>query len=108
MKINWRGVYPAITTQFREDLSLDLDATARHIEALVAAGVSGLIMCGSLGENQTLDPAEKRRVVELAIKTVRGCVPVLSGVAESSTVAAVAKRRLLEKRFATASSSAVR
>lgn len=84
----WSGVFPAVTTQFREDQSLDLAATERHFGALLDAGVNGLIVCGSLGENQTLDPAEKRRVLELAIRTAAGRVPVLSGVAETSTAAA--------------------
>lgn len=84
----WSGVFPAVTTQFREDQTLDLPGTARHIEKLLESGVHGLIMCGSLGENQSLDPDEKRQVVELAVKTAGGRVPVLSGVAETSTIAA--------------------
>ena len=84
----WSGVFPAITTQLKRDQSLDLDGTGRHIEALLDSGVTGLIMLGSLGENQSLDAEEKRRVFELAVKTVSGRVPVLSGVAESSTAAA--------------------
>ncbi|WP_254512468.1 dihydrodipicolinate synthase family protein [Anatilimnocola floriformis] len=82
------GVFPAITTQFRQDLSLDLEGTARHIEALVASGIQGLIVCGSLGENQTLDAEEKRRVVDLAVQVAGKKIPVLSGVAETSTNAA--------------------
>jgi len=89
MKPHWTGVFPACTTQLKKDQSLDLPATARHFEALIESGVSGLIVCGSLGENQTLDPEEKRAVVKCAIETARGRVPVLSGVAESSTRAAV-------------------
>ena len=81
----WSGVFPAITTQLKRDQSLDLEGTARHIEVLLDSGVTGLIMLGSLGENQSLDAAEKRRVFECAVKTVNGRVPVLSGVAESST-----------------------
>jgi dihydrodipicolinate synthase/N-acetylneuraminate lyase len=88
MQSRWQGVFPAVTTQFRRDLTLDLDATARHLEALIASGVSGLIMCGSLGENQTLEADEKRRVVERAVRVAAGRVPVLSGVAETSTAAA--------------------
>jgi 4-hydroxy-tetrahydrodipicolinate synthase len=84
----WTGVFPAVTTQFRKDLSLDLDATARHWEALIASGISGLIVAGSLGENQTLDPAEKRVLVAEAVRVAAGRVPVLSGVAEMSTAAA--------------------
>jgi 4-hydroxy-tetrahydrodipicolinate synthase len=84
----WSGVFPAITTQLKRDQSLDLDATGRHVEVLIESGISGLIVLGSLGENQSFDPEEKRRVLEAAVKTVRGRVPVLSGVAESSTAAA--------------------
>ncbi len=84
----WTGVFPAVTTQFRQDGALDLEATARHWEALIESGVSGLIVCGSLGENQTLDPDEKRAVVKAAVEVARGRAPVLSGVAEMSTAAA--------------------
>lgn len=85
----WSGVFPAVTTQLKQDQSLDLPATTRHLEVLIDSGVSGLIMCGSLGENQTLAPEEKRAVVRCAVETARGRVPVLSGVAESSTTAAI-------------------
>jgi dihydrodipicolinate synthase/N-acetylneuraminate lyase len=89
MQPYWTGVFPAVTTQFKQDQSLDLDATARHFDAIIASGVSGLIVCGSLGENQTMTPDEKRAVIRCAVETSRGRVPVLSGVAESSTAAAV-------------------
>ncbi len=97
MKPNWTGVFPACTTQLKRDQSLDLPATARHLEKLVASGVKGLIMCGSLGENQTLDPDEKRAVVRCAVEVARGRIPVLSGVAESSTAAAIRYVRDVEK-----------
>ncbi|CAN5466461.1 hypothetical protein BH11PLA2_BH11PLA2_20770 [soil metagenome] len=84
----WTGVFPAVATQFHKDQSLDLPATTRHLEALLASGVNGLIVCGSLGENQQLDPAEKREVVANALAAARGRVPVVAGVAESSTAAA--------------------
>jgi dihydrodipicolinate synthase/N-acetylneuraminate lyase len=93
----WTGVFPAVTTQFRKDLSLDLEASSRHWEALIASGVSGLIIAGSLGENQTLDPAEKRTLVAEAVKVAAGRVPVLSGVAEMSTAAACQFVRDCEK-----------
>ncbi|MEO8427353.1 MAG: dihydrodipicolinate synthase family protein [Verrucomicrobiota bacterium] len=88
MKPYWQGVFPAVTTQLKKDQSLDLEATARHVEALIESGVTGLIMLGSLGENQALAPEEKRRVVEATVKVANGRVPVLSGVAENSTAAA--------------------
>ena len=89
MKPHWTGVFPACTTQLKRDQSLDLPATARHLEALIESGVSGLVTCGSLGENQTLEPDEKRAVVGCAVETARGRVTVLSGVAESGTAAAI-------------------
>jgi 4-hydroxy-tetrahydrodipicolinate synthase len=97
MKPNWKGVFPAVTTQLHQDQRLDLAATARHIEVLIDSGVDGLIMLGSLGENQSLDPDEKRQVMGMAIEVVAGRIPVLSGVAENSTAAAVRYARDLEK-----------
>lgn len=84
----WQGVFPAVTTQLREDQLLDLEATARHVSLLLDSGVTGLIMLGSLGENQTLTGEEKRQVLEMTVKLVNGRAPVLSGVAETSTAAA--------------------
>lgn len=89
MAQKWQGVYPAVTTQMKQDQSLDLPATAAHFEALIESGVQGLVVCGSLGENQAMDPEEKRLVVETAVKTSRGRVPVVAGVAETSTTAAI-------------------
>ena len=97
MRPKWTGVFPAVTTQFHEDGTLDLPNTERHLIALIESGVTGLILCGSLGENQTLDPAEKRSVVELAVKVAAKRVPVLSGVAELSTSAACRFVRDCEK-----------
>ncbi len=85
----WTGVFPAITTQMDRDGSLNLEATAKHIEVLIDSGVSGIVMLGSLGENQMLEPEEKRAVMDMAVETVEGRIPVLSGVAETSTSAAV-------------------
>ncbi|HYF53817.1 MAG TPA: dihydrodipicolinate synthase family protein [Salinarimonas sp.] len=87
-RIGWTGVFPAVTTQFREDFSLDIDATARVIEGLLRDGVSGLIVCGSVGENTSLTRHEKIAVMEAAQGVARGRVPVLCGVAEFTTAAA--------------------
>lgn len=85
----WQGVFPAVTTQMREDQSMDVEGTVRHVEALIESGVTGLIMLGSLGENQALDPGEKRDLIGAIVGAVKRRVPVLSGVAEPSTAAAV-------------------
>ncbi len=89
MKPHWTGVFPAITTQMNKSGTIDLDATARHAEVLIASGVSGLVFLGSLGENQPMTGDEKRLVIEAMVKVVSGRVQVLSGVAETSTAEAV-------------------
>jgi dihydrodipicolinate synthase/N-acetylneuraminate lyase len=81
----WQGVFPAITTQMHEDGSLNLEGTAEHAQVLIDSGVRGLIFLGSLGENQMLAPDEKRLVMREMVAAVGGQVPVLSGVAETST-----------------------
>src|ERR1700722_9347859 len=93
----WRGVFPAITTQFKRDQSIDLEATARHADVLIDSGVAGLIFLGSLGDNQPMRRDEKRMVIEVMVKAVNGRVPVLSGVAESSTQEACTYVRDVEK-----------
>lgn len=93
----WSGVFPAVVTQMHPDQSLDLEASARHFEALIESGISGLIVCGSLGENQCLQPEEKRAVLKCAVEVAKGRLPVLSGVAEMSTRAAIDYMRDGEK-----------
>ena len=97
MKPHWTGVFPAITTQMHQDGSLDLEATAVHVEVLIRSGINGLIFLGSLGENQPMTGDEKRRVMEVMIEVVNGRVQVLSGVAESSTAEAIRYTRDVEK-----------
>ena len=88
MKVTWSGVFPAATTQFRDDQSLDLLASARHLDRLIEAGVHGLIVLGTVGENTSLEADEKLAVLKAALDVNNGRVPVLTGVAEFSTAAA--------------------
>jgi 4-hydroxy-tetrahydrodipicolinate synthase len=88
MQVNWRGVFPALTTQFHADQSLDLGGTVKQIETLLGAGVHGLIPLGTVGENCSLEYHEKLSVLRAAVDTVGGRVPVLAGVAECSTALA--------------------
>ena len=84
-KIGWEGVFPAVTTQFKPNLDLDIDATAKVMDGLIRDGVSGLIVCGTVGENTSLSRAEKVAVMEAAKDVSRGRVPVIAGVAEFTT-----------------------
>jgi dihydrodipicolinate synthase/N-acetylneuraminate lyase len=88
MTIDWRGVFPAVTTQFRDDHSLDIAATLQHVDTLVGAGVHGLIMLGTVGENCSLEYGEKLEVLRATVEHVGGRVPVLTGVAEYTTALA--------------------
>ncbi len=88
MRTDWQGVFPAATTQFRADQSLDLVATLGHIDAMIEAGIDGLILLGTVGENNSLEPGEKREVLQAAVAHVAGRVPVLTGVAETTTASA--------------------
>jgi len=85
MNVNWHGVFPALTTQFRDDQSLDIAATARHLEKMIEAGIHGVVLLGTVGENTALEYEEKLTVVREMLAVARGRVPVLSGVAEYTT-----------------------
>ncbi|MDA0575019.1 dihydrodipicolinate synthase family protein [Burkholderia gladioli] len=82
---HWSGVFPAVSTQFKPDFSLDLEATHRVMSNLVKDGVSGLVVCGTVGENTSMTVAEKISVIEAARDASGGRVPVIAGVAEFTT-----------------------
>lgn len=86
---SWSGVFPAATTQFAPDLAVDLDATQRGYDALVRDGVHGLVVLGTCGENNSLEPDEKRRILQAAVEVVAGRVPILVGVSEMTTARCV-------------------
>ena len=88
MSVHWRGVFPAVCTQFHDDYSLNIPATLAHIDAMLAAGVHGLVMMGSVGENTTLELHEKKELLKATVAHVRKRVPVLTGVAEYTTAGA--------------------
>lgn len=81
----WTGVYPAATTQFAPDGSVDIASTQKVLTALVDDGVDGLILLGTCGENNSLRPEEKLAVLTAAVEAVGGRVPLLTGVSEFST-----------------------
>ncbi len=80
-----RGVFPAVTTKFTEDDKLDFKEMERHFNFQLEAGVHGLVVTGSLGENGSLSAAEKIDVLKIAVEVSNGKVPVLAGVAENTT-----------------------
>src|SRR6266540_609333 len=85
MNANWSGVFPALTTQFNPDQSLNLEATAGHLERMIRSGIHGVVLLGSVGENTALEYAEKMAVLDALVPVVNGRIPVLTGVAEYTT-----------------------
>jgi 4-hydroxy-tetrahydrodipicolinate synthase len=92
--MEWRGVFPAVTTPFRDDLSLDLAFLAGHVEAMLAAGCRGFVPLGSLGESAALTLDEKASVLETCRATLSGRAALVAGIAALSTSEAVATARM--------------
>lgn len=90
---DWSGVFSAITTPFREDLSVDHAFLARHVTWQLDHGVRGIVPLGSLGEGATLSAAEKLEVLATCRKATAGRVPLIAGIGTLSTADAVALAR---------------
>ncbi len=89
MSVDWKGVFPAVTTQVTETLEIDLEATQTVVDGLIRDGVNGLIALGTVGENNSLEPDEKLKVLAAIIEVTAGRVPVVTGVSEFDTRRAV-------------------
>ena len=97
MSLTWTGVYPAATTQFKDDLSLDVEGSQRIQSALINDGVDGLIVLGTVGENNSLDANEKRIMLRAAKEASAGRRPIIAGVSELTTDAAMRYARDAEE-----------
>ncbi len=84
----FEGVLTALVTPLR-DGALDERALQELVEIQIAAGVDGLVPCGSTGEAATLSHAEHRRVIEVVVAASRGRVKVLAGTGSNSTREAI-------------------
>lgn len=89
MKVNWEGVYPAVTTKFTADDHLDHEMFAKNIEAQLNAGVDGIILGGTLGEASSLMEDEKDELVKYTAELAKGKVPVVMNIAEQTTKGAI-------------------
>jgi 1-pyrroline-4-hydroxy-2-carboxylate deaminase len=84
----FRGVYVAVTTLFRADGSVDLDACQAHYARMAEAGVAGLVPNGSLGEYEALTEDERGAVVKLAMDSAGKLIEVVPGVSGKSAAEA--------------------
>ena len=87
--MQFKGVMPAITTPFNEDLSIDHGFIARHVNWLIDHDCKGIVPLGSLGEGNTLTYEEKVAVVRTCVEALDGRVPVMPGISALSTAEAV-------------------
>ncbi|MDC7683444.1 dihydrodipicolinate synthase family protein [Asticcacaulis sp. BYS171W] len=101
MKIDWQGVFPAVTTQFKPDLSIDYADSQRVVDDLIKDGVTGIIALGTCGENNSLEADEKRKLLTAIVEVVAGRVPVVVGTSELTTPRAIAFAQDAEKIGAT-------
>ena len=85
------AVSPPIVTPFDGDGDVDTDTLASHVDALVEAGLDGMVPCGTTGEFASLTDAERRTVVETTVEAADGRVPVIAGAADT-TVSGVLDR----------------
>ncbi|HEY7899136.1 MAG TPA: dihydrodipicolinate synthase family protein [Gemmatimonadaceae bacterium] len=92
-KAQWAGVFPAITTPFSRDLTVDHEFIGRHVSWLVDHGCTGIVALGSLGESATLEFEEKVEILESCVAAVGKRVPVIAGIAGLGTAECVALAR---------------
>jgi 4-hydroxy-tetrahydrodipicolinate synthase len=90
---DWAGVFPAITTPFRQDMSVDHDALAEHVRWLIDSGCKAIVALGSLGETQTLSADERVEVLVTCRRALPSSVPVIAGIAGLRTMDSVALAR---------------
>ena len=87
--MNWKGVMPAITTCFTEDLRVDHGFMAEHCRWLRDHGCSGIVALGSLGEGATLSFDEKQEILRTCVNSVGGRGPVVASISALTTSEAV-------------------
>jgi 4-hydroxy-tetrahydrodipicolinate synthase len=92
--MNWSGVFPALTTKFDSNESLDVKSYLQNLNVQLEAGVDGIILGGTLGESSTLTEAEKEIMVKETLQYVDGKVPVILNIAEGSTKEAIRQATL--------------
>jgi len=97
MKIDWKGVMPAVTTKFTANDELDMQMFAVNIKAQLDAGVHGIVLGGSLGEASTLTRNEKILLIKETVKLVEGKIPVVMTIAEQATKVAIEAANDAEK-----------
>ena len=95
--MKWEGVMPAVTTKFTKNDELDFKMFNKNIIAQIDAGVSGIVLGGTLGEASTLTSKEKSELIKNTVLISENKIPVLMNIAEQSTSEAVNSAKNAEK-----------
>jgi 4-hydroxy-tetrahydrodipicolinate synthase len=94
---DFHGVFPYLVSPIDVDGNVRRDVLGRLCDDLVKSGVHGLTPLGSTGEFAYLNNAQRLAVVQTTIDAAKGRVPVVAGVASTSTADAVAQAREYQK-----------
>lgn len=97
MVVEWKGIFPALTTKFTAKDELDLPLFKKNLSAQLEAGVNGIILGGTLGEASVLTKEEKETLVRIAVESVEGAIPVILNIAEGSTKEALKQAEYAEQ-----------
>jgi len=89
MNVDWKGIYPAITTQFTPEGELDLEKYRSNFKTQIDAGIHGVVLGGSLGEASTLKKEEKFHLLKETLEIADGKIPVIVNIAERTTTDAI-------------------
>lgn len=84
----FKGTATALITPFTRD-GVDFESLDRILDDQLAGGVDAVVVLGTTGEPATMTMAEKRAVIEFAVKKLKGKLPVIVGTGANSTAAAV-------------------
>tara|TARA_B110000240_G_scaffold114860_1_gene128849 strand:+ start:1299 stop:2204 length:906 start_codon:yes stop_codon:yes gene_type:complete len=95
--MKWEGVMPAVTTKFTNNDELDFEMFNKNIVTQLDAGVSGIVLGGTLGEASTLTRNEKSALIKNTVEIVENKIPVLMNIAEQSTSEAIVSVQNAEK-----------
>jgi 4-hydroxy-tetrahydrodipicolinate synthase len=94
--MKWEGVMPAVTTKFTNNDELDFKMFNKNIIAQIEAGVSGIVLGGTLGEASTLTSSEKSKLIKNTVLITENKIPVLMNIAEQSTSEAIKSAKSAE------------
>ena len=96
MEFEWKGVMPAITTCFDENLQIDHEFTARHVTWLVDNGCTGIVTNGSLGEGGALSLDEKIALWKTCVAALGDRAAIIAAIASITTADAIAQAKAAE------------